>query len=123
MAKILLVDDDPTNSDLLKMFLELEAFEVAVAHNLDDARCALAPSIDLVLLDYHLTRKMNGLTLLTEIRDGQTDIPATTPIIVASGDDRVDQKSLDEGANLFMHKPFSPSNLVVKIRDLLTSSN
>lgn len=121
MAKILLVDDDPTNSDLLKMFLELEAFEVDVAHNLDDARNALTPSIDLVLLDYHLTRKMNGLTLLAEIREGQTDLPAQTPIIVASGDDRVDQKSLDEGANLFMHKPFSPSNLVLKIRDLLTS--
>ena len=119
MAKILIVDDDPTNSDLLKMFLELEHFEVEVAHTLEAARNSLGPTINLVLLDYHLTRKMSGLTLLSEIRGGKTNQPSDTPIIVASGDDRVDQKSLEEGADLFMHKPFSPSNLVIKIRNLL----
>lgn len=123
MAKILIVDDDPTNSDLLKMFLELEKFEVAVAHNLDAARAALNPQIDLILLDYHLTRKMNGLTLLGEIREGATKQPPLTPIIVASGDDRVDQKSLEEGASLFMHKPFSPANLVVNIGILLQTTS
>lgn len=119
MATILLVDDDPTNSDLLKMFLELEAFDVIVARTLDKARLALDQTIDLILLDYHLTRRMNGLTLMNEIRTGQTIQAAELPVIVASGDDRVEQKALDEGANYFMHKPFSPTDLVTKIRELL----
>ena len=119
MATILLVDDDPSNSDLLKMFLELEAFDVIVARTLDKARLALDQTIDLILLDYHLARRMNGLTLMHEIRTGQTVQFSEIPVIVASGDDRVEQRALDEGANHFMHKPFSPADLVAKIRELI----
>lgn len=121
MAKILLVDDDPTNNDLLKMFLELEAFEVSAVRSLDQAREVLASSINLVLLDYHLDKNTRGVELLKEIRAGETPALPSTPVIITSGDDRVIDMSLELGASLFMHKPFSPSALVVEIRRFLTS--
>lgn len=119
MTKILLVDDDPTSSDLLKMFLELEAFEVVTARNLTNARNALSKSTCAVLLDYHLSQNVNGLDLLDEIRAGQTNCAKDTAVIVTSGDDRAQECALSQGANAFMHKPFAPSELVAVIRDLL----
>lgn len=119
MTKILLVDDDPTGSDLLKMFLELETFEVLTARNLDNARTTLDKSFCIVLLDFHLSRNESGLVLLNEIRAGETNALTDIPIIVTSGDDRATQDALDQGASAFMHKPFAPSQLVEKIRELI----
>lgn len=118
MTKILLVDDDPTGSDLLKMFLELEAFEVVIARNLETARKTLDQTILVVLLDYHLSRNESGLVLIDEIREGLTNAEINLPIIVTSGDDRASIHAMNQGANLFMHKPFSPSDLVKEIRAL-----
>lgn len=119
MTKILLVDDDPTGSSLLKMFLELENFQVVIAHDLEQARNILDGNTKVVLLDYHLSRNVSGLILLDEIRAGQTDSNKDIPIIVTSGDDRANQASIDQGANTFMHKPFGPSDLVRVIHSLL----
>ena len=119
MTKILLVDDDPTSSDLLKMFLELESFEVVTARNLVTARDVLDDSTCVVLLDYHLSQNVNGLDFLDEIRSGRTKALEDTPVIVTSGDDRAQENALEQGANAFMHKPFAPSELVVVIRGLL----
>ncbi|MFT5193107.1 MAG: DNA-binding response OmpR family regulator [Cellvibrionaceae bacterium] len=119
MTKILLVDDDPASSNLLKMFLEFEAFEVISVYTLEKAREALDKSIRLVLLDYHLSRNVSGLVLLDEIRAEQTGSDRNIPVVITSGDDRVSQSVLEQGASAFMHKPFSPSALVEKIRELL----
>lgn len=119
MTKILLVDDDPTGSSLLKMFLELENFQVVIAHDLEQARNKLDENTKIVLLDYHLSRNVSGLVLLDEIRAGQTNSTKDVPVIVTSGDDRANQASVDQGANAFMHKPFGPSDLVTVIQSLL----
>ena len=119
MTKILLVDDDPASSGLLKMFLEFETFEVLIARNLEYARKALDQSIGIVLLDIHLSRNESGLVLLDEIRTGKTDAAEDIPVVVTSGDDRETQSVLDQGANAFMYKPFPPSQLVEKIHELL----
>ncbi|MFK7804082.1 MAG: response regulator transcription factor [Anaerolineae bacterium] len=119
MTKILLVDDDPTGSSLLKMFLELENFSVTTVHDLEQARHALDENTRLVLLDYHLSRNVSGLLLLEEIRAGKTDSAKETPVIITSGDDRANQASIEQGANAFMHKPFGPSDLVAVIHTLI----
>ena len=123
MTKIILVDDDLSSSNLLKMFLEFETFHVVSARDLEQARAALDANTAAVLLDYHLGRDVNGLDLLDEIRSGETNAIKDTPVIVTSGDDRANRSAIEQGANAFMQKPFGPAALVDVLNNLLTENS
>jgi DNA-binding response OmpR family regulator len=114
--KLLVVEDDLALSDVVAFTLRRAGFEVLTAY---DGLTALdtwaqeAP--DLVVLDLNLPR-LDGLAVCRQIRS-QGD----TPIIILSvrGGDEAVVKGLELGADDYIVKPFSPTQLVARVRALL----
>ena len=76
MNKILLVDDDRELTSLLKELLEMEGFNIVVAHDGEQALSLLDSSVDLLLLDIMMPKK-NGIDTLKELRQHHQ-----TPVIM-----------------------------------------
>jgi DNA-binding response OmpR family regulator len=114
--KILIVEDDLALSDVLSFTLRRAGFEVSTAYEGEAALTAWAEEEpNLVLLDLNLP-KLDGLTVCRQIRS-----QSRTPIIILSvrgGDDAV-VEGLELGADDYIVKPFSPSQLVARIRAVL----
>jgi DNA-binding response OmpR family regulator len=117
---ILLIDDDKTNADLLKLLLELDGFAVTLAPTLELARARLTPEIGAVVVDCNLAGGVSGLTLVEEIRQGNTAVSPDLIIFATSGDDRRASEAFATGANQFYLKPFSPTDLSAALRAALT---
>lgn len=119
MKTIILVDDDVTNTTLLKLLLEMEGFRTFCCKTLEEARTTADKKTDAFIVDCHLARGASGLTLLREIRGGETAVSPNTVVIMASGDHRLQAESLESGADRFMLKPYSPNQLVEELSYLL----
>jgi DNA-binding response OmpR family regulator len=115
-APILVVDDDEKIVSLVRTYLEREGYRVTTAR---DGRSALASIAleppALVVLDLMLP-EVDGIAILRAIR--RTD---RTPVVVLSarGTPRDRIEGLEEGADDYVVKPFSPAELVLRIRRLL----
>ena len=126
MSRILIIEDEEAIADLEKDYLELSDFEVVI-ENTGDAglKRALAEEFDLVILDLMLPG-MDGFEVCKNIREGKN-----IPIIMVSAkkDDIVKIRGLGLGADDYMTKPFSPSELVARVKahmaryDRLVGSN
>lgn len=113
MATILIVDDDPKIRDLLRLYVERERHRVIEAEDGAGALAAVERERpDLVLLDVMLPG-LDGIEVLRRIRD-----LGTTPVMLLtarSGDgDKV--IGLDGGADDYVVKPFSPRELMARVR-------
>lgn len=119
--RVLVVDDDEGVRTVVSWQLEAAGYHVVQA---DDGVHALADlresRPDLVVLDLSLPG-LGGLDVLRRVRDGETAAPADLPIIVLSGRssqaDRI--AGLDQGADDYLIKPFSPGELEARVRSLL----
>lgn len=115
-APILVVDDDPKIVALVRTYLERERYPVVTA---GDGRAALraieehAPR--LLVLDLMLP-EIDGLTVIRRAR-AQGDIPILVLSARGSVGDRV--LGLSEGADDYLPKPFSPAELVARVRTIL----
>jgi len=119
MSKIIVVDDDMSNAELIKMFLELDGFSVLPCINIETAKAATSADTEGFVIDCHLARGANGLDLLTAVRESQLPVPANTTVIMTSGDYRLEQAALDAGADRFLLKPYSPNALSGTLSELL----
>ena len=114
--KLLIVEDDLALSDVLAFTLRRAGFETLVVH---DGLTAVATwqkqSPDLIVLDLNLP-KLDGLGVCRHIRAHDK-----TPIIILSvrGDDETVVAALELGADDYIVKPFSPSQLVARVRAVL----
>ncbi len=119
MNKILLVDDDRELTSLLKELLDMEGFNVVIAHDGEQALTLIDDSIDLLLLDIMMPRK-NGIETLKELRQN-----FQTPVIMltARGSDLDRVLGLELGADDYLPKPFNDRELVARIRAILRRSN
>ena len=119
MNKILLVDDDRELTSLLQELLDLEGFEVIVAHDGEQALAMLDASIDLLLLDVMMPKK-NGIDTLKELRQHHQ-----TPVIMltARGSELDRVLGLELGADDYLPKPFNDRELVARIRAILRRSS
>lgn len=119
MDHILLVDDDRETCDLLRQFLESTGFRTSMARGGEGMRRILRESrVDLVVLDVMMPGD-DGLTLCREVR-----MTSYVPIIMltALADDVDRIVGIDAGADDYMIKPFSPRELLARIRAVLRRS-
>lgn len=119
MTQIIVVDDDNTNSSLLKMLLELDGFSVETCEDQEKATAAASAQTKAFVIDCHLARGRSGLDLLRAIRAGETVAAVETAVIITSGDYRQETESLASGANLFLLKPYPPDTLSTTINEIL----
>lgn len=119
MTNVIVIDDDPTNSGLLKMLLELDGFSVETCASLAETEAKITPETKALVIDCNLARGASGLDILRAIRGGDLNTAADTVVIMTSGDYRLEQDSLDHGANKFLLKPYSPNVLSTTLQNLL----
>ena len=122
----MIVEDEEAIADLEKDYLELSDFEVTIENNGDQGlETALSGDYDLVILDLMLPG-IDGFEVCKKIRE-EKDIPI---IMVSAKKDDIDKiRGLGLGADDYMTKPFSPSELVARVKahmaryDRLVGSN
>lgn len=119
MTQIIVVDDDNTNSSLIKMLLELDGFTVETCEDQEKATAAASSATKAFVVDCHLARGRSGLDLLRAVRAGKTEADTATAVIVTSGDYRREEESMSAGANLFLLKPYPPNALSDVIKEIL----
>ena len=113
MSKILIIEDEEAIADLEKDYLELSGFEVAIENRGDlGLERALKEDFDLFILDLMLP-EVDGFEICRQIRDKKN-----TPIIMVSAKkDDIDKiRGLGLGADDYMTKPFSPSEIGARVK-------
>ena len=117
---ILVVDDDPQICDLLQDYLQQYGFIVSTAHNGDAMQDVLDKHmIQLVILDLMLPGD-DGLTLCKKIRE-QSDVIIIMLSAIHEESDRI--VGLEIGADDYLPKPFSPRELLARIKAQLRRSS
>lgn len=115
--RILVIEDEPSIAHFLDQGLRESGWSIDIASDgqagLD---CALTVPYDLVILDLMLP-KLNGLTLVRELRSRGNHVP----VLILSARDTVEDRvrGLDAGADDYLVKPFSFSELLARIRALM----
>jgi len=116
--RILVVDDEEQNRDLLEAMLESLGYDSELANGGSDALAKLNAGTDLVLLDIMMPR-MDGFEVVRRIRNHSTfgDIPVIMVTVLEEKKDRL--KAVQAGANDFIHKPVDKLELQVRVASLL----
>ena len=121
-AKVLVIEDEEAIGQLLAYNLEKEGFTVRIAGDGDEALAALEEEQpDLVLLDWMLPN-VSGIEICRQMRarPGTRETPVIMLTARGEEDDRV--RGLDVGADDYVTKPFSMSELVARMRAVLRRS-
>lgn len=120
MSRILIVDDEPRLRDLLRIALERAGHEVLVA---GDGKAAITHAArhlpDLIVLDVGLP-EMDGFEVCRHIR-ARSEVPI---LFLTARDDEIDRiLGLELGADDYVTKPFSPREIVARVRAILKRVN
>lgn len=118
-ATILIVDDDPTNVDMLSQELAEEGYTILTAFDGEEALIKVhGQQPDLILLDVMMP-KVDGFTVCRILKgSGNTIlIPVIMLTALRAHEDRI--RGIDAGADDFISKPFDPDELLARVRALL----
>ena len=116
MAKVLIVEDDPHTRELVRVYLDREGHDVLTAENgIDGLRVAREEAPDIILLDLMLPG-MDGRDVCQSLRV-ESDVPIVMLTARVQEGDRLE--GFDLGADDYITKPFSPREVVARIRAVL----
>ena len=117
---IMMIDDEPTTTEVLQMFLESSGYRNFLVSN--DSREALAlmsrQHPDVVLLDLMMP-EVGGFDILTAMRDSETLRHTPVIMLTSSVDAETKLTALQMGATDFLGKPVDPSELALRLRNTL----
>ena len=122
MIKILVCEDEVHIQRLVRLVLEKQGYEVAVANNGDECLKLLGDGLepDLVLLDI-LMPGIDGLQVLRTIKSNPTLKNLNVVLLTALAQENVVLQGIKLGARDYIRKPFSPKDLVQRIQKHLPS--
>ena len=123
MNEILIADDEPNQIELMKFNLEMNGFLVKTAYNGEKALDMIYEKKPSVLIADWMMPKMSGIDLCRTLRSNKDT--KLLPIIMLSARSEEADKSLglDTGADDYISKPFSPTELVSRVKALIRRTN
>jgi len=116
---VLIAEDESAVSELLQYNLKREDYEVAIAHDGEEALLMIderAP--DLLLLDWMLP-KVSGIEVCRRVRSGGVNPNLPIIMLTARGEESDRIRGLDTGADDYVTKPFSTTELMARVRAVL----
>ncbi|TDE04034.1 response regulator transcription factor [Flavobacterium hiemivividum] len=118
MKKILIAEDNSMLSLLLKFRLEKEGYELLIAENGKETIALIEEHNPELILTDIMMPFISGLEIISHVRN---TLKNSTPIIVfsASGQEEIVLKAFKLGATDFMTKPFSPNEMVNRVKRIL----
>jgi len=117
--KVLVVDDEANLTRSMTFILRKEGYQVEVASNGEEALTkALQVKPDVMLLDIMMPKK-NGYEVCQEIREDPDLRDIYIIMLTAKGQEVDREKGLEMGADEFITKPFSPSQIVERVHAIL----
>ena len=117
LPHILVVDDDTRIRELLRSYLRDNGFRVTVAATAEAAREQMATlEFDVLVLDVMMPGE-SGVDLTRSLRDMANDVPILMLSALTQSDDRI--AGLASGSDDYLAKPFEPTELLLRIRNLL----
>lgn len=117
MKKVLIVDDEPSILTLLAFNLEKDGYEVVTATDgLEGYELAISNSFDFIILDLMLP-SMNGMDICKKLRQEKIETPVM--ILTAKDDEFEKIIGLELGADDYMTKPFSPREVLARMKAIL----
>lgn len=121
LGTIVVVEDDPHIADLVDLYLRRDGFRVLIATNGDQAlELARRERPRMVILDIGLPGGRDGLDVCKELR-AESGVPV---LFLTARDDEIDRVlGLELGADDYITKPFSPRELVARVRAVLRRSD
>lgn len=120
MGKVVIVDDEKDIADLIALYLKNANYEVEVFYDSEKASSFLKDHNPSALILDIMMPKMDGFTLLKELREN-----SYYPVIIVSAksDDKDVLKGLVDGADDYITKPFNPMEIVARLNALLRRVN
>jgi two-component system, OmpR family, phosphate regulon response regulator PhoB len=119
MTTILVVDDEPDIREAIRFALENAEYRVIEAGHADEARKLLVnENPDLILLDWMLPGR-SGLELAQQLKQNQKSRSLPIIMVSARGEEEDRIKGLDTGADDYIAKPFSPREMVARVKAVL----
>ncbi len=117
MTTVVVVEDEPDIGDLLALYIRREGWQVHVATSGEDGLDVIrARQPDFVVLDIGLPGRLDGFDVCRELRQS-SDVPV---LFLTARDDEVDRiLGLEMGADDYVTKPFSPREVVARIKAVL----
>ncbi len=122
-AKILVVDDNPTNLKLVSVVLEFEGYDILKAMDAEEAQVVLAATLpDLILMDIALPG-MDGLTLTSKLKAEERTRGIRIVALTAFAMKGDDQKAFDAGCDGYIPKPIDTRKLPDQVAGFLARAS
>ena len=117
MYKIYLVEDEVNLANILKKYLEIEGYETKIFNTGEDAILHATDECHLWVLDIMLPGVISGYDLIKKIRENNPSMPV---IFTSARDQEIDKiMGLELGSDDYIPKPYSPREVIIRIKNLL----